>query len=425
MEILEEIQVLENNYEKLNKNFLKLKILETNNFAYNTKDKLELLLLWKKYIIFFKKLKKIIQNNKYRKFFFIINYEKMIIKRYLLIFYFNILVDLVKNFWKHEEFIRIFLSEHYKYDFDNIVQYIYKPNFINLINTPVIFIEIFKTQIDKKYYIMLKKEKNNIWKNRRFLTNYRNFYFYFKKRVYKIIFYISKIFGTFISKISFSTRKIWLIKNKNIDKYLSIAKPWDIFLTRMNWQATNITIPGFWKHMSMYLWTWKFLKKNYLKQYSFLNLLKDDFHYIIESTAEWVEIYRIEKFIKNQDYLAVSRTLFSENKIRKVIKKALWFYQIPYDFIFNFYWNNNLVCSELILKSYSKDFENDEWLTIKLDKLKWALIYSPNKFVKKICKDKKLELIMFIDSIEKTWENFISNEKEFFKSDKRKHFIFM
>ena len=426
MDILEQIEILEKKYKKLNKKFSKLKILKTKNSVYIEKDKTELLLLWEKYIIFFKKLRKFINKYKYRKFFVFIDYEKMIIRRYLLIFYFNCLVDLINNFWKNEEFIRIFLSENYKYDFWKIAKYIYKPRFINLLNTPAIFLKVFKWKINKKYYFMLEKEKNDIGKNRRILTDYRNLYYYFKRRFYKILFFLSKNIWKIISSIKFSTRKKWLITKENIKKYLEIAEPWDILLTRWNWNASNITIPGFWKHMSLYLWNWKFLKKHFWdKKYDFLKVVKDDYHYIIEATGKWVEIKRIEKLLLHNDYLWVSRTKFSKEKILNSIKKAISFYGLAYDFIFNFYSNNNVVCSELVLKSYAKRDKDDDWITVKLEKIKWSLTYPPQSFISKIKQDKNLEFVFFLDSIEKTWENFISNENEFFKTQKRPRFSFL
>ena len=57
MDILEEIEILEKKYKKLNKKFSKLKILKTKKSVYLEKDKTELLLLLEKYIIFFKKMK--------------------------------------------------------------------------------------------------------------------------------------------------------------------------------------------------------------------------------------------------------------------------------------------------------------------------------------------------------------------------------
>jgi uncharacterized protein YycO len=65
----------------------------------------------------------------------------------------------------------------------------------------------------------------------------------------------------------------------------------------------------------------------------------------------------IKDFVAHNDYLGISRTKFNEEKILRAIKKALENYQKPYDFVFNFYSNNSLVCSELVIKSYFKDFK--------------------------------------------------------------------
>jgi len=424
--ILNKIHKIEKDYEKLNHKLSKCNLLKSKKNSYLSSDKKEFLDLWEKYISFFKELRYLINKNNYRTFFVFIDYNKLLIRRYLLIFYFNSLVDLVNNFWKHEDFIRLFLSENFKYDFGKVAKFIYRPSYINLLNTPIVFLWFINKKIDKRLSFMLKKDKNFIWKNKRFLTDYKNFYFYIKRRWYKILFYLSEKAWRLIARTKFSNRKKWLISIKNIKKYLKIAKPWDVFLTRWNWNASNITIPWFWKHMSMYLWTWKFLKNNYWKDYDFINNFKDSENYVIEATWDWVVIKEINDFIYKNDYLWVSRTKFSKEKIDKVLYKALSYYWFPYDYIFNFYSNNNVVCSELVLKSYSKDTIKDEWLEFRLEKIKWSLTYPPNNFVKQVFnKNENLKFIFFIDSIEKTWENFISNKKEFEKSGNRSRFSFM
>ena len=40
-------------------------------------------------------------------------------------------------------------------------------------------------------------------------------------------------------------------------------KPGDILLTRGNWNATNLSIPGFWKHMAMYIGTGEYVLDHY------------------------------------------------------------------------------------------------------------------------------------------------------------------
>jgi hypothetical protein len=109
MKILKEIKNLESEYEILKKELKNHNLLKEKTNFYSEENKDSFLILWKKFIVFFKKLRKLIRKNNYRNFFFFIDYKKMVIKRYLLIFYFNCLVDILKIFSKHEEFLRTFL----------------------------------------------------------------------------------------------------------------------------------------------------------------------------------------------------------------------------------------------------------------------------------------------------------------------------
>ena len=177
--------------------------------------------------------------------------------------------------------------------------------------------------------------------------------------------------------------------------------------------------------MSMFLWNWEFLKKNFSWDYKFLKSLDDEKNYVIEATWKWVNILDIFEFVSHNDYLWVSRTKFKKEKILRTLKKAIENYKKPYDHIFNFYSDNSVVCSELVIKSYSKDFEKDDFIEVKLEKISGQLTYPPNNFVWEIFSNKNLEPIFFIDSIEKTWENFVSDNKEFKKSAKRSRFSFM
>ena len=96
--ILKEIKSLELDYTNLILELKKSKILKTKENFYNVEDKDSFLILWRKYIKFFKRLQYIIRKTKYRSFFVFINYDKLLIRRYLLIFYFNSLVDLLNIF---------------------------------------------------------------------------------------------------------------------------------------------------------------------------------------------------------------------------------------------------------------------------------------------------------------------------------------
>ena len=72
-----------------------------------------------------------------------------------------------------------------------------------------------------------------------------------------------------------------LITQENREAVQKLLEPGDILLTRGNWVATNLNIPGFWKHMAMYIGTGKYLKEKYSSDTT--TKLKDDSHYIIEA----------------------------------------------------------------------------------------------------------------------------------------------
>ncbi len=416
--------------EKQKKDFLKglshQKILQSQAYNYTHEEKLEFLSFWGENIYFFKQLITTIKKIHYRSYLFFIDYNKLVLKRYLIIVYFNLLADILDIFWVHEEYIRTLLDEEFKYSYWKMAHFLYKPYYLSLLNIPSTLLKIKKYKIKKKYQVLLAAEKNIIGNNKRIITDYKNIYFYIKRRVLKILFFTSKHLGHIIAKTKFTSRKHWLISHKNLSKYLKIASHWDILLSRGNWNASNITIPWFWKHMSLYLGNGKYLKKHFCAQYDFVNTLADSEHYIIEATWAWVKIVDIKEFAARNDYLAASRTKFTKEKILASIKTALSYYGAWYDHLFNFYSDKAVVCSELVLKSYSQRNQKDEWLDLHLEKIWLSLTYPPNNFINEIFhKDSQLQPILFIDSIEKTHKNFVAPLSHLKYSWKRSRFSFL
>lgn len=422
--IFRKINQIEKEYKKLKQDLDKQNLLKSKKNSYLKEDKDEFKKVWRRYIVFFDSLKTLLRYSSYRRFFFVINYNKLVLRKYLVHFYFRVLLDLLNSFWKHEEFIRVFLDENFKKDYWIYAKYIYLPKYINIFNTPKIFIEPFKRYIDKKVYKLVYELKEFDWKNR-LDADYSNLFFWLKYRVDKLLFIIIKFIWNLIAHTRFTTRKYGLIKEKNLLKYLDVAKPWDILLTRWNWNASNISIPGFWKHMSMYLWTWEYLKNHF--KWDYIEELNNETNYIIEATSLWVNIVNIRDLVEHNDYLGVFRTNFSKDKIKRSIKSALSNVWKWYDFIFNYYSDKKLVCSALVLKSYAKENEKDEGIEVELEKISIWLAYPPNNFVKKVIEEwfkynPEIDGIFFIDSYEKNWENFVNTVDKLLKSWKRSRF---
>jgi hypothetical protein len=419
-----QIKFLEEKQEWLFNELKNHSIFDTKNNNYTDKDKKDFLLLWGEYVILFKNIEKLIKKNKYRKFIIFKNYSKLVLQRYLLRFYFHILQQLLIHFWNNERFIRQLLKENTTDNYGRFSSFVYKPKYINIYNIPSLFLKPYKIILNKNIIEYIKVSKFISDPLSRVRTDSSNLYFHCKHTTDKWIFKLMKVIWNFISHIRFSKRKTGLITDKNLNKYLELAQPWDILLTRWNWNATNISIPGFWKHMSLYMWTWKYLSEKF-----WYKKLENKKHYIIESTAEWVILKLIQELTQHNDYLWVIRSNFSLDKRKRIIKKAWEQIWKGYDYIFNFHSDSSLVCSELVLKSYSKDDKNDEGFNIKLENIGMWVTFPPNNILKilnkqQLNKKPKIYPYFFIYSIEKTHKNFINSSWALLNSGHRSRFSF-
>ncbi len=409
-------------YEAL-KDFQEDRIFKKNTSLYLKEDKERIYKKWKKISSLFRELKFIINSNWFN-YFLKRDYNSFIIKYYSVILYYNMTLLLQETFKEHEKFLRQYLDENYKENYSTMSRFIYRSNFLYYLNYPKNFIRLFENRIDKDLKWMVHKKVNY---NIKFDFNYKNFYYFFKFRFDKILYFFVKYIWIFLSKIRFKLSSKWLISNETIEKFYLEVMPWDILLSRKIFVATNISIPGFWKHMAMYLWTWDYLQKKF-KNYN-LNYLKKNTHYIIESTSAWVKIVPFGEYISKIDFLWVFRTTFSDKKITNAIKETLNLLNHKYDYLFNFYSDQNFVCSELIIKAYLKNNEDDEWLIIELLKISYWIWYPPDELVKKAEKEKnnqKKEIYpaIFLDTIIKDKKSFINSNEELLKSYKRSKFSF-
>lgn len=412
---LKEISKIEKRIEISKENIKNLKLLKTNWEVYLEEDKKELLNLYLTEVEPI--LRKVLKLKKQHKIWFLFkkhNPEKIIISRYLSIIYFKYIIEINNICSGHMDFMKLYLKEKTKRYIWYYNLRIYKAKSLTLINTPSYVFDVYKGRINDNIY-NLSQTDFDIFSLSRVKTNIWNTKTLFKNIINPILFKIVKFTWNLISKIRFTRRTEGLISKENLDEFKKNWKPWDILLTRWNWNATNISIPHFWKHMSMYLWSWEDLKK-----VGWLNMkIDDNSHYIIEATWKWVEIKKIEELTSHNDYLGVFRTTFSEDKISRAIKNTCSKLWMNYDFLFNFQSEEWLVCSELVIKSFLKENENDEWVEINLTLIWWNYSFPPNDLVKIAKSWEYVKPLFFIDSIEKTKENFISNTEELLKSGSR------
>ena len=123
------------------------------------------------------------------------------------------------------------------------------------------------------------------------------------------------------------------------------------------------------------------------------------------------------------------RPNFSPSKIDRAISKVLTQIDVQYDFTFNYYSDMNHVCSALITKAYLPEYSGDEGLHITLTRIATGITYPPHDILKKMNAEyhreqSELSFVAFIDSREKTGENFISTEQEFLSTVHRSRLSF-
>lgn len=392
-------------------------LFTSNRKVYTADDKARIAHLWKDIATPFRRLRKMIQSIYWRSFFTFGSKNSFVVQYAAVTTYYNMVYELQQSFGDHEEFLRQYLDDTFSENYSTIARYMYHIRFYSILLYPREYFLTLKDEVDRSLAPIFERPERASWTiEKRWVHDMANIWYYIRYRIGLLFTWIAKYGGRLMLHIRLSRREHWLITPENVEKLLPIMKPWDILLTRGNWAATNMNIPWFWKHMAMYIWTWKSLKKKYNLS-SKLNL-DDEEHYIIEAIWVWVQIISLKALCGHNDYLGVIRPAFSSEKKERVLTKILSLIGKEYDYSFNYYSDVNYVCSTLVTKVYLPESEFDEWIHITLTRIGISITYPPNDIVKKMISDKEngiheLDFVGFIDSIDRKWENFLSTEEGF------------
>jgi hypothetical protein len=331
--------------------------------------------------------------------------------------------ELQKSFGPHEEFLRQYLDDTFTENYSTLARYMYHIRFYSVLLYPYEFFLTLRDEVDSSLDPLFDRPIEKVIAMEKRLSHDRaNIWYYIRYRVSIILTWIAKYGGRVMMYIHIKRREKWLITDENREKILQKTLPWDILLTRQNWVATNLNIPGFWKHMAMYIGIGSDIKKKY--HFPGVKDLEDTTHYIAEAIGIGVRIIPIELFLSHNDYLSVIRPIFSAEKKSRAIIKVLSLLGREYDYSFNYYSDMNYVCSTLVTKAYLPEFEYDEGIDITLTRIGISITYPPNDIAKKYAweygtEKQELEFVAFIDSLDKTGENFLSEEEVFRTSGDR------
>lgn len=239
--------------------------------------------------------------------------------------------------------------------------------------------------------------------------------------------------------IDFSFRRDKFISDEDLQQIKSNLHPGDIIIKRNDEQLSNVGIPGFWTHSGIYVGSLAqidscFAGISMLNQHSPSDFLKEYYpnvyedmqgrdDLIVEAIGKGVVINPVEHIAK-VDYLAALRTKLDKESLFKSILIAFEYLDTPYDYLFDFSNDNQLVCSELIFNAF-KPTANKNGVSFIMGTLNGKVFLSPNDIAKQYAIEdtmpaQQLDLVFFYDAERRQRKSVRRNEAAFAKSWKRK-----
>lgn len=258
----------------------------------------------------------------------------------------------------------------------------------------------------------------------------------FKKQTYTVWFPVQKNIAKKLGETRVTVRHENFITEEQILEMKKWLEPGDIMVQRRNWYTSNVGIPGFWPHTAFYIGNIEELKEyfkdssieEYIKSQGFDSLenvlsktnkkFYDQFKTgkfdVIEAIAEGVVLTPIVESAK-ADYVGVLRPRLNKlNKFKAILASASHFGK-PYDYNFNFITDSELVCSELVYKSFKSK------IAINLVPYLGKQIIPPTQFVTKFDQEfgtplQDLDFVYFLDGSEETKLATVSDVESFRKT---------
>jgi permuted papain-like amidase YaeF/Yiix C92 family enzyme len=197
-------------------------------------------------------------------------------------------------------------------------------------------------------------------------------------------------------------------------------RPGDIFLERRNWFMSNAFLPGFWPHSALYIGTIDDLKRLGIADHpevrarlvEYLKKAPDDEpHTVLESVSEGVVFNSITESM-HADYVAVLRPRLTDAQVAQAIVKAFSHQGKPYDFEFDFFTSDKLVCTELVYRSYEGLIHFDLIRVMGRDTL--PALEIAKKFAKERgTEQRQFDLVLFVDGDGVSRSARLASEEDF------------
>ncbi|HEV7764153.1 MAG TPA: YiiX/YebB-like N1pC/P60 family cysteine hydrolase [Thermoanaerobaculia bacterium] len=173
------------------------------------------------------------------------------------------------------------------------------------------------------------------------------------------------------------------ISRKQIADARPLMQPGDILFERRDWSLTNVGLPGFWPHVSLYIGTPEERRLVFGDAFEDRLRVANPRRYeseiakatVVEAVGQGVLLSTFEKSA-DADYVAAIRPRLNNDVKAQAIARAMTMVGLPYDFEFDFVTDDRIVCSELVYKAYEKQLD--------LPVLRYAArsVTTPNDFVR-------------------------------------------
>lgn len=228
-----------------------------------------------------------------------------------------------------------------------------------------------------------------------------------------------------------------LVSNAQLDAMREQMHPGDVIVERRNWYISNIGLPGFWPHAIFYSGSQDEIRatfdalpevtavygmpfSQYLAQHRAVvwNQLgtpdaNGHVRRVLEAVSEGVVTNSLEHACGG-DYVAVMRPTFGPVMAARAIDRAFGLQGRPYDFNFDFATDDQIVCSELVLKAYEPASATAPGLRVPPITVAGHSAIPPTELVRTFAAEQsaaspQLTFVYFLDGRERTHAAVVSD----------------
>ena len=198
------------------------------------------------------------------------------------------------------------------------------------------------------------------------------------------------------------------VRPAHLEQIRQLVRPGDILLERQDWFLSRAFMPGYWAHAALYIGTPQEVEALGLATHEWVAPHWEEFkrlgadghlHAIIEAVPEGVSFTTLEHCLGVADSAAVLRpALTTQDERKDAVARAFHHVGKAYDFEFDFFSADKLVCTELVARAYA----NSTHLAFPLVNVMGRQTLPPTEMARKYCRERhnpghQLELVIFLD----------------------------